>query len=118
MNVVWHGNYARFLERARCALLEKIGYSYNQMRDSGFAFPVVDMRIKYIRPIRFEQVVRVQATLAEWENRLKIDYLIIEPETGAVATKAQTTQLAVNLATNETHFDCPRELLTKVAALQ
>ena len=24
MQVVWHGNYARFLEQARCALLERI----------------------------------------------------------------------------------------------
>ena len=55
MQVVWHGNYARFLELARCALLEKIGYSYPEMARSGYFWPVVDMRIKYVRPVRMAQ---------------------------------------------------------------
>ena len=47
MGVVWHGNYARYLEIARCALLDLIGYNYLQMRESGYAWPVVDMRLKF-----------------------------------------------------------------------
>ena len=27
MNVVWHGNYLKYLEAARCDMLEKIGYT-------------------------------------------------------------------------------------------
>lgn len=114
MNVVWHGNYARFFERARSALLDRIGFSYTETRDAGYAFPVVDMRVKFIRPIQFGQTIRVEAILVEWENRLKIDYRVVEPETGLVATKAQTTQFAVDMRTNETCLSCP-ELHAKVA---
>ena len=31
MNIVWHGNYPRFLEQARCALLDKIAFNYVEM---------------------------------------------------------------------------------------
>lgn len=117
MEVVWHGNYARFLENARCALLDRIGYSYTDMRESGFMWPIVDMRTKFIRPIRFSQEVRVTATLVEYENRIRIDYRIRDLLTGEVLTKAQTTQVAVALDTGETHFESPPVLLEKIQGL-
>ncbi len=117
MEVVWHGNYARYLEDARCALLDRIGYNYAEMRNSGFMWPIVDMHTKYIRPIRFAQEVRVTATLVEYENRIRIDYRIHDVLTGEVLTKAQTTQVAVALETGETHFESPPVLLEKILRL-
>src|SRR5215470_10393514 len=95
--VVWHGNYARYLELARCALMEKIGYSYPEMASSGYVWPVVDMRIKYVRPIRLGQRIRLCAELIEYENRIKIDYRIVDVATGQLLSKAQTTQLAISV---------------------
>ena len=117
MEVVWHGNYVRFLEDARCALLDRIGYNYEEMHASGYMWPVVDMRIKYIRPIRFAQEVRVIARLVEYENRIRIDYRLLDCATGEVVTKAQTTQMAVALDTNETCFESPSVLVEKVQRL-
>ena len=34
MGVVWHGNYVKYMELGRCALLDKIGYGYNEMKES------------------------------------------------------------------------------------
>ncbi len=114
MEVVWHGNYARYLEEARCTLLDDIGYNYDEMRVSGFMWPVVDMRIKYVRPIKFKQAVKVLATLAEYENRIRINYVISDVSNGGVLTKAQTTQVAVNIDTEETHLESPPVLIEKV----
>ena len=97
MQVVWHGHYVRFLEQAREALMDKIGYSYAEMHASGLAWPIVDLRIKYIRPIRLAQGFRVAAHLLEYENRLKIAYEILDIATGDRVTEAQTVQLAVTL---------------------
>ena len=91
MQVVWHGNYPRFLEEARCALLDLIGYNYIEMERSGFAWPIVDMRLKYVRPVKFAQQVKVTATLLEYENRLRIAYRITDVDTGETLTKAETT---------------------------
>ncbi|WP_368860434.1 acyl-CoA thioesterase, partial [Klebsiella pneumoniae] len=35
MEVVWHGNYFRYFEIAREALLDQFDYGYRAMRDSG-----------------------------------------------------------------------------------
>lgn len=117
MEVVWHGNYARYLEQARCALLDRIGYNYPEMAASGFMCPIVDMQLKYVRPIRFAQTVVVTATLAEYENRIRIDYRIRDEKTGELLTKARTVQLAVNAKTGELSFESPPVLIEKVRAL-
>jgi acyl-CoA thioester hydrolase len=114
MNVVWHGNYARFLEQARCELLDSIGYNYAEMKESGFAWPIVDMRIKYVRPVLFGQEIVVTATIIETQNRLKIDYRIRDRASGEVLTKATTVQVAVNMTTGEMQLESPAALTDKI----
>ena len=116
LHIVWHGNYARFLEQARSALMDRIGYNYNEMHQSGLAWPIVDLRIKYIRPIRLAQGFRVVARLLEYEHRLKIAYEIFDIATGDSVSKAQTVQLAVTLE-GELVFQSPDVLIEKVKKL-
>lgn len=108
MNVVWHGNYVKYLELARCALLAKFNYDYPQMKESGFMFPVVDMRLKYVAPAQFGQKLRIRAEITEWENRLRIDYLIRDAATGRKVNQAHTIQVAVSIETGEMQFVCPQ----------
>ncbi|MCF7749245.1 acyl-CoA thioesterase [Bacillus subtilis subsp. subtilis] len=110
MHVVWHGNYFKYFEIARCALLQRHDYDYPQMRESGYLWPVVDARVKYIRPLLYGQALRVRATITEWENRLKIAYEILDDGSGQVLTRAHTIQVAVDAATNEMLYLCPRVL--------
>ena len=42
MGVAWHGNYFRYFEIAREALLNQFNYGYRQMKASGYLWPVVD----------------------------------------------------------------------------
>lgn len=114
MRVVWHGNYVRYLEQSRCALLDKIAFNYEEMSRTHYIWPIVDLRVKYIRPIRFGQEIVATATLSEYENRIKIDYVLADSASGEVLTKAQTIQVAVDTRTNEVCFESPRELLEKV----
>ena len=117
MGVVWHGNYVRFLEQARCELLDRIGFNYVQMQASGHLWPIVDMRLKYVRPIRFGQEIVVTATMAEWRNRLKIEYRIRDQLSGEVLTKAHTVQVAVVAATGELLLESPPALTEKMVDL-
>ena len=114
MQVVWHGNYARYLEQARCALLDLIDYNYPRMAESGFAWPIVDMRVKYVRPIVFAQEIVVKATLVEHRNRLKIEYRIRDRASDAVLTKATTVQVAVRIDNGELQLESPPILLDKL----
>lgn len=114
MNVSWHGNYVKYMETARCALLEKIDYDYGQMEKDGFVWPIVHLEIKYIRPLRFMQKVRIETTLVEYQICMKIRYKFIDAETGKVVSKAETTQMAVDLKTRESLIGSPPCFLEKV----
>lgn len=114
MEIVWHGHYAKYFEIARCALLEKIDYNYRQMRDSGYGWPVIDLRIRYMKPIVFGQTVIIRAEIVEWENRLKINYLIYDQLSGARLTKGYSVQVAVNLVTQDMCFVSPTVLFKKL----
>lgn len=117
MNIVWHGHYCKYLEVARCELLDKIGYNYTDMKNSGFMFPIVDMQIKYVQPLVFEQQIRIISKLVEWECRLKIDYKIMDADTQQVLTKASTTQAAVKANTKQLQFVCPDIFIQRVNQL-
>ncbi len=114
MNVVWHGHYAKYFEIARCALLDRFDYSYPQMQASGFLWPVVDMRIKFVGSAVFGQKLKVRATITEWENRLRIDYVISDALDARVLTKAHTIQVAVDMASREMLFMSPPVLFEKL----
>jgi acyl-CoA thioester hydrolase len=114
MEIVWHGNYVKYLEIARCALLDSIDYNYVQMKESGYAWPVIDLHVRYAAPASFGQRIKVRATLVEWENRLKIDYVITDAVSGRRLTRGSTTQVAVDIATGEMCFVSPRVLFEKL----
>ena len=116
MNIVWHGHYSKYFELARCRLLESFDYGYKAMAASGYGWPVVDMRMKYVKPAHFGQRILVEATLKEWEYRLKITYTICDAATGEKLTKGYTTQVAVDLQTGDMCYESPAVLLQRLEA--
>jgi acyl-CoA thioester hydrolase len=114
MEVVWHGHYVKYLEVARCALLDRIGQNYDQMRASGYAWPVIDLQLRYVQGARFNQDIRVRVELVEWENRLKLHYLIFDPRTGQRLTRASSVQVAVEIASREMQLASPKVFVDAV----
>jgi len=114
MQVAWHGNYFRYMEQARCELLRQIGYGYREMEASGFAWPIIDTRMKYIAPLRFDQLVRVEARISEYENRLRIDYEFFDVASGARTSKGYSIQVAVEMPSGEMRLVSPPILLQKL----
>ena len=118
MNVVWHGNYFRYFEAARAALLRKIDFDYPQMEASGYLWPIVDTRVKYVRAARYAQRLQIVARLVEWENRLRIDYEIVDAASKERITTGFTIQCAVDASNGELQFVTPDALRTRIEKLQ
>lgn len=114
MQVVWHGNYFRYFEIAREELLRKLGYSYTQMRASGYSWPVVDTRAKFIAAVVVEQKISITAQVTECENRLRIDYKIKDSKTNKRLTTGYTIQVAIDTNKHEMCFVCPSILWEKL----
>jgi acyl-CoA thioester hydrolase len=117
LQVVWHGNYIHYFEIGRRALLEKIGYSYDEMKESGVAFPVIEISAKYLGPLRYRDQARIKAILMEYENCLIIRYEIRNAQTGQLTTKGLSTQMAYDVMKKESCFVCPAILIKKVETL-
>lgn len=113
MGVVWHGNYLKFFEKAREALFQKFNYGYQEMIVSGYLWPIVDTRIKYISPTIAEQTLKIVATLTEYEHRIKINYLILDAKTEKKMTSGYTIQVAVSASTQEMSFITPQIFLNQ-----
>ncbi len=105
--IVWHGHYIKYLEIARCAFLAKIQHDYNVMRQTGYAYPIVKLDLKYIKPASFGQKIEVHMAVIEFESCFKVRYRIIDQQTGELLTKATTTQAAVCIETGQMQFQTP-----------
>jgi acyl-CoA thioester hydrolase len=114
MGVAWHGHYAKYCEIARCALLDKFAYNYKEMKESGYAWPVIELKLRYAHSARLGQKIKVVAALREFELRLKIDYLISDTETGARLSKGHTIQVPVDLQSQKMLFGAPPVLYEKL----
>lgn len=108
MGIMWHGNYVKYLEMARCKLLDEIGYNYIKMQDNGFTLPIVKMDLKYINPIYFNEYFIVEISVIECDITLKFKYTLLSKD-GLTIAKANTTQVAVTL-NKETLYSIPDDL--------
>lgn len=72
--VVHHAAYLRFLEAARIELLRASGIDYRRCElEVGKALPVVEARVRYKRPARFDDPLEIE-TWVGTINRAKIRF--------------------------------------------
>lgn len=116
MAVVWHGHYLKYLENARWALMERLDYGFDAMVASGFLWPMIDVHVRYIRPARFRERLRIIASLAEWESRLAIHYVVTQVATRERVARARTVQVAVDRASQTLLFASPPDFVQRVEA--
>ena len=114
--VVWHGHYLKYLENARWALMERIDFGLDAMLASGYAWPIVEVHVKHVRPARFGDRLAVRASLAEWQNRIAVNYLVTHAGTRERVARAQTVQVAVEATSGALQFVSPSALLERVQA--
>ena len=117
VGVVWHGHYLRYLENARWALMNRLGYGLERMIASGYAWPMVDLQAKYVKPARFGDRLRARASLVEFEHRLAVNYLLTDIASGARVLRARTVQVAVEGRSGVLQFECPAEFVAQARAV-
>lgn len=110
MNVVWHGNYVRYMEQARCDMLEKLGYTYMDMRNDGFMYPIAKMKIKYVKPVTLGDVLTVKTEITSIEPSLDMKYTIYNKKTDEKIMSASTMQIAVDAETKESIYNASDKL--------
>jgi acyl-CoA thioester hydrolase len=102
------------IEAARAALLRKIDYDYPQMEASQFLWPIIEAHVRFVQPLLYAQRVQIQAGLVEWENRMKIEYLVCDTASGKRLTTGYTIQCAIDARTRELQLVSPPALLERL----
>jgi len=113
MGVVYHGNYAQYLEMARVEWLRYLGISYRDMEENGIMLPVVSLSISYIKPALYDDLVTVKVMLKKIPAvRIEFDYEVTN-EMDEVLAKANTV-LAFMDKEKKRPIRCPEYILEKL----
>ncbi len=113
MGVVHHGNYAQYLEIARLEWLDQFGISYRLMENQGVMLPVYEMQFKFIKPARFEDVLRIETNLARVPRvKIEFNYEVYNQENEMITSA--TTVLVFMDAKTRRPIRCPSYILDKL----
>lgn len=94
MGVVWHGHYTLYLEDAREEFGARYGLRYSRYIQERIMVPLVEMKLNYIRPIRYGMKPTVRITYVPTDSaKIIFDYEIFDSETGTVCAKAHSVQV-------------------------
>src|SRR5271157_3166853 len=79
--VAWHGHYVAWMEVGRNDLAGRFGLNADDIAAEGFLAPVVVLELKFLRPTRFDDELRIRTSLKRMETAtLEFVCAIIGPD--------------------------------------
>ncbi|WP_297702654.1 thioesterase family protein [uncultured Eudoraea sp.] len=113
MGVVYHGNYAQYLEMGRVEWLRALGISYKSMEENGIILPVISLHLKFIKSAVYDDLITVVTKLKKTPSvRIEFDYEIYN-EAAELLVEANTVLAFINVKTNRP-VKCPDYLINKL----
>lgn len=95
--VVWHGTYIAWMEEARMECLRSIGVSFADLVAIGCELPVVELSIRYHRPVQMGMAAIVKTRMMQSEGvRMNWNYQIQSPDAQELYVTAQVTLVAID----------------------
>lgn len=75
MGITHHSNYIRWMEEARTDFLDKIGWNYAKLEETGIISPVTAVDCKYKVSTTFEDLITISISVEEFKGvKLKLKY--------------------------------------------
>lgn len=91
MGVVHHSNYIRFLEEARCYMLDKMGIPFSVLEENGITIPVLGVNVEYKYHVTFDDVIEIKLYIKEYNGvRLSVGYNITNKANGKMVLTGET----------------------------
>ncbi|MBS9766766.1 MAG: acyl-CoA thioesterase [Flavobacteriaceae bacterium] len=113
MGYMYYGNYPQYLEMGRTEWLRELGFSYKEMERSGVMLPVNGLKIKYLKPLRYDEEVTM-ITYIKSEPLVRIEFFYeLYNEQKELCTKASTILVFVDMFTGKP-IKIPSDLLEVV----
>ncbi|MBT9188520.1 acyl-CoA thioesterase [Zobellia russellii] len=110
MGVVYHGNYAQYLEMGRVEWLRSKGISYKNMEENGIMLPVVSLSLNYKKSAFYDDLISVETRLKKTPSvRIEFDY-VIRNEKQEILVEANTVLVFVDKKSKRP-IRCPQNIL-------
>jgi acyl-CoA thioester hydrolase len=101
MGVVYHGNYAQYLEIGRTDALRQIGLTYKSFEDNGIIMPVLSLNCKYIKSAYYDDELTI-VTMLKVMPKVRIHfYFEIYNQQNELLTKAEVELVNIDMKTNK-----------------
>lgn len=113
MGVVYHGNYAQYLELGRLSWLKDLDVSYKKMEENGIILPVISLQINFKQSALYDDAITVVTKLKK-KPAVKIEFgYEIFNEKGDLLVTANTVLAFLNKETKRP-IKCPDYVLKKI----
>lgn len=81
MGYVYYGNYGAYLEVARTEMLRSLGFIYKDLEAQGILLPVRECNIKYLKPVRYDDLITIKTTLTKLLNSsMELNYQLFNAQ--------------------------------------
>lgn len=98
MDIVYHGSYVPMLEAARVETLREIGWVYSDMEKNGILLPVVDLKLKYKQPARYDQILSIESHVLKYPTS-SVTFVFKIKHVEDLLVEAEVTLAFVNSST-------------------
>lgn len=113
MGVVYHGNYAQYLEMGRIEWLRDIGVSYKTMEEEGVMLPVISLNVNFKKSAFYDDLITVETILDKTPSvRISFSYKIYN-QANEILAEAKTDLVFMNAKTKKP-MRCPDYILEKI----
>ena len=114
--IAWHGHYVAWMEDARNELAGRFGVDAAQIAAAGFRAPVVALELKFLKPARFGEVMRVRTTVVRSQSATLEFHCKILREDGGLSARGRTIH-ALTDADGVLQYTLPEPIAQRLASL-
>jgi acyl-CoA thioester hydrolase len=98
MGYVYYGNYAAYYEVARTEVFRRLGIHYKEMEATGTMMPVLELKCKYLRPAKYDDMLTIKLLLKQKPkgSRILFEYEVYN-EAQTLLNIGETTMVFVDM---------------------
>ena len=97
MGYVYYGNFATYYEVARVEAFRNLGLAYSELENMGIMMPVVECKMKYLKPARYDELLTVKVTIPKKPGVKILFTYEIANEDGKIVNTGETTLVFVDM---------------------
>lgn len=98
MGIVHHSNYIRYMEEARCFMLEKYNMPFTKLEKNGITIPVLSVSCSYKHHVSFGNTILIKVFVKSYtRTRLVIQYEALEKETNKQVMTGESEHCFTNI---------------------